>query len=99
MKQKHYLFHSIFMINSKNNISAGDVYVRITFFFLNICLEIQIVPYIYLENRDIFPLFVKRLHHRYRRRRFMQKNLLYFVGKDKLTSLLLFHDKIIPLYE
>lgn len=69
------------MINSKNNISAGDVYVRITFFFLNICLEIQIVPYIYLENRDIFPLFVKRLHHRYRRRFFYAKKSIIFRRK------------------
>lgn len=83
MKQKLYLFHSIFTTNCKNNISAGDIYVLLSFSKYLFGNSDRSSFYIYLENREIS---FQYLSNDYRYRRSMQKNLLYFVERDKLKK-------------
>lgn len=83
MKQKLYLFHSIFTTNCKNNISAGDIYVLLSFSKYLFRNSDRSSSYIYLENREIS---FQYLSNDYRYRRSMQKNLLYFVERDKLKK-------------
>lgn len=83
MKQKLYLFHSIFTTNYKNNISAGDIYVLLSFSKYLFGNSDRSSSYIYLENREIS---FQYLSNDYRYRRSMQKNLLYFVERDKLKK-------------
>lgn len=83
MKQKLYLFHFIFTTNCKNNISAGDIYVLLSFSKYLFGNSDRSSSYIYLENREIS---FQYLSNDYRYRRSMQKNLLYFVERDKLKK-------------
>lgn len=83
MKQKLYLFHSIFTTNCKNNISAGDIYVLLSFSKYLFGNSDRSSSYIYLQIREIS---FQYLSNDYRYRRSMQKNLLYFVERDKLKK-------------
>lgn len=83
MKQKLYLFHSIFTTNCKNNISAGDIYVLLSFSKYLFGNSDRSSSYIYLENRE---MSFQYLSNDYRYRDLCKKNLLYFVERDKLKK-------------